>query len=185
MRGLRPSASSARRMGGAAWRPHCHPGRGEASEDEENGNCPVPAATHRSGYDEALQAAFRGAADAWDCARVAQLLRDGVVDVDRYGEDGRTPLLRALASCAAGRGHGEEEEEEEEDDEEEEEGSERGRRAPKVCPTPQQRLALVRLLVQHGADVTRRTREGWSALHVASFGDCPEVVSFLLRCGRR
>ncbi len=141
----------------ASWTPYC------SREEEEVDNARYPVATHRSGFDEAHQAAFRGAADRWDCAGVARLLRRGAVDVDRYGEDGRTPLLRALGRC----GHNDDDDDNE------------------LRPTKQQRLTLVRLLVQHGADVTLRTREGWSARHVASFGDCPEVVSYLLRCGRR
>ena len=136
------------------WRRH------SSSRQEEEEEDSLPAPTHRSHFDEALQAAFRGAADAGDSAEVARLLRSagaGGVDIDRYGADGRTPLLRACAAAAA-------------------EDSSADRRKS---------LDLVRLLVDHGADVRLRTREGWSALHVASFGGCPELVSYLIRCGRR
>jgi len=52
----------------------------------------------------------------------------------------------------------------------------------------QGQLALVRLLVAHGADTRLRTREGWSAVHLAAFaanGAGADTVAFLMRSGRR
>ncbi len=47
------------------------------------------------------------------------------------------------------------------------------------------RLNLVKLLVRYGADVTLRTREGWSMIHIASFSGNSEMLMYLLKCSSR
>ena len=46
-------------------------------------------------------------------------------------------------------------------------------------------LGLVKLLVQYGADLKLRTREGWSMIHIASFTGNPAMLSFVLKSTRR
>jgi len=110
---------------------------------------PPPKATHRPSYNPAMQAAFTNACKAGDRLTLDGLLRrsSGQIDVDLYGDDGRTALHRASADG---------------------------------------QLPLVRLLVAHGADTQLRTREGWSAVHLASFAASggADTVAYLLRSGR-
>ena len=42
-------------------------------------------------------------------------------------------------------------------------------------------LEMVRLLMHHGADITVKNKEGWSALHLSVFHGHLEVASFLLK----
>lgn len=44
---------------------------------------------------------------------------------------------------------------------------------------------LVKLLVEVGADVRLASRDGWSALHIASFGGHVNIVDYLINCSVR
>ena len=44
---------------------------------------------------------------------------------------------------------------------------------------------LVKLLVKVGADVRLASRDGWSALHIASFGGHGNIVDYLMNCSVR
>lgn len=46
------------------------------------------------------------------------------------------------------------------------------------------KLPLVQLLVRFGASTQLRTRDGWSALHIASFCGNSALLSFVLKCNR-
>ena len=46
-------------------------------------------------------------------------------------------------------------------------------------------LPHVKLLVAYGADTRRRTREGWSTLHIAAFSGNTELLSYILQCNGR
>ncbi|XP_003742833.1 notch-regulated ankyrin repeat-containing protein B-like [Galendromus occidentalis] len=41
---------------------------------------------------------------------------------------------------------------------------------------------LVKLLVKVGADVRLASRDGWNALHIASFGGHVNIVDYLINC---
>ena len=44
---------------------------------------------------------------------------------------------------------------------------------------------MVRLLVNHGADIRQTNRDGWAPAHIASFKGSFEIMMFLMNCGRR
>ena len=46
-------------------------------------------------------------------------------------------------------------------------------------------LALVKLLVRYGADTQLRSRDGWSAVHYATFSGVQDVLLYVIRCSRR
>lgn len=46
-------------------------------------------------------------------------------------------------------------------------------------------LELVKLLVKVGADVRLASRDGWSALHIASFAGHFAILSYLMACSDR
>ena len=46
-------------------------------------------------------------------------------------------------------------------------------------------LPLARLMVRFGANASVRTREGWTTTHIAAFSGNPELMSYILRCGKR
>ena len=46
-------------------------------------------------------------------------------------------------------------------------------------------LALVQLMVRHGADPSRTSRDGWSTLHMAAFSGHSDITQFMLLCNRR
>ena len=46
-------------------------------------------------------------------------------------------------------------------------------------------LDLVKLLVQYGADLKLRTRDGWSIVHIASFAGSSELLTYVLKSCRR
>ena len=45
-------------------------------------------------------------------------------------------------------------------------------------------LALVQLMVRHGADPSRTSRDGWSTLHMAAFSGHSDITQFMLLCNR-
>ena len=46
-------------------------------------------------------------------------------------------------------------------------------------------LALVQLMVRYGADTQLRSRDGWAAVHYATFSGVQEVLLYVIRCCSR
>jgi len=49
----------------------------------------------------------------------------------------------------------------------------------------QGQLAVVQVLVRHGADPGRTSRDGWSTLHMAAFSGHSDITQYMLLCSRR
>ena len=46
-------------------------------------------------------------------------------------------------------------------------------------------LALVQLMVRYGADTQLRSRDGWAAVHYATFSGVQDVLLYVIRCSSR